>query len=111
MDEGKSLERMIAFDGSVHMDATLFAGMALDESRRIDDSELVAIFENFDAIGGRNRHNREHRPVRLPAFGAPASVVVGDVAVDLDLHGIAGAFADKRASRKGRIGCLETGIE
>ncbi|MBB4188802.1 hypothetical protein GGE07_005481 [Sinorhizobium terangae] len=45
------MERMLAFDRPVHVDAAFLAGVTLDQSGRIDDGELVAVLKHLD-LGG-----------------------------------------------------------
>jgi hypothetical protein len=96
MDERQSLKRMFAHDWPIHMHAAFLAGGALDQGSGIDDSELIAILQDFDTFGRSDRHDRKDCTFGLPALRAAAGVIVGDIALDPHLHGIAGALADER---------------
>src|SRR5260370_40497567 len=61
MDEVQSLEGVLAFDGTVHVNAAFDASVALNERARIDDLELVAVFENFDVFVRGDRVKRHDR--------------------------------------------------
>ncbi len=57
--------------------------------------QLVAVLENGDVFARYDRDHRKGGSLRLPAFGAAAGVVVGDVALDTDLDRPVLAFADQ----------------
>src|SRR3954465_4089263 len=57
--------------------------------------KLVAVFEHRDVFARYHRDHREDRPVRLPAFGAAAGVIVGDITLDADLDRPILAFASQ----------------
>ncbi len=63
--------------------------MPLDEVNRIDDCELVTVFEDLDIVTRRHGDDRENRTVRLPALGAAAGMVISNVALDADFDRIA----------------------
>jgi hypothetical protein len=69
------------------MNAAFLAGVAQDERCRIDHGELVAILDDLDILCAGDGDDREDRTCRLPALGAAACMVVGDVALDLQFHG------------------------
>src|SRR5258707_13207307 len=99
MDEIQTVERMrLVLDAPVHMRAADCAGVALDSRRTVDDLELVAVLEHFHFVARYNRDHRKGCALRLPAFGATAGVVVGDVAGDGDLDRLVLAFADQGAA-------------
>src|SRR4030081_2233051 len=89
------------FNAAVHMRAAALAGVALDRRRRIDNLQLVAVFKHRDIFARHNGNHREGCPVGLPAFGAAAGVVMGDIALDADLDRLVLAFADEGAAGKG----------
>src|ERR1700690_3340392 len=96
MNEVQSVERMsFVLDPAEHVGAANLAGMPLDRRRCIDHVKFVSVFENRDVLARYDRDHRKDGPVRLPAFGAAAGVVVGDVTLDTDLHRPVLAFADK----------------
>lgn len=45
-------------------------------SAGIDDSKLVAVFGDLNVICWRDGYDREGRPLRLPALGAAAGMVI-----------------------------------
>src|SRR3981081_4351561 len=101
MDEVKAVERMrLVLDAAIHMRAPHLAGISLDRRRAIDDLQLVAVFEHRHIFARHNGDHREGRAVGLPAFGAAAGVIVGDVALDADLDRPVLAFADQGAAAK-----------
>src|ERR1700744_1126640 len=109
MDEVQAVERMrLVLDAAVHMRAANLAGVTLNGLRGIDDVKLVAVLENGHVISRNHRDHREGRTVGLPALGAAAGVVVGDVALDADLDRLVLAFADKRTAGKGAGALLDT---
>jgi hypothetical protein len=93
---------MVTFDGAIHVHAAFDASVALDEGGAVDNLEFVAIFDDLDMVVRRHGDNRKYGARRLPALGAAASVVMGDIALDGDLDGIVGAFAGQCAA--GKIG-------
>lgn len=105
MNEGQPPEGMFALDRTVHVHAAFLAGVPLDQGGGIDDGELVAVLQHLDAFCRRDRHDRNGGAFWLPALGATAGVVVGDVALDPDLHRIARALADKRSAGKSSVSC------
>ena len=101
MDEIETVERMaFVLDAAVHMRAASLAGVTLDRRRGVDDLELVAVFEHGDVVAGDHGDDRKGGALGLPAFGAAAGVVVGDIALDADLDRPVLAFADQRAAGK-----------
>jgi hypothetical protein len=103
MDEIQPLERMLAFDRAVHMNAAFDTSVSLNQRARVDDFELVAVFKNFDVFVRSDGDDRQDSAIRLPAFGATASMIVGDLSFDAHLHGPALTEADEHASREARI--------
>src|ERR1700693_5313362 len=101
MDEVETMERMpLVLDTAVHMGAASLAGVPLDRLRGIDDVKLVAVLQNGDVVARHHRDHREGRAFRFPALGAAAGVIVGDIALDADLHRLVLAFADQRSAGK-----------
>src|SRR6188508_2341656 len=98
-------------DAAVHMRTASLAGVPLDRCRRIDDMQLVAVFEHRHTVARHNGHDREGRAVGLPAFGAAAGVVVGDVALDADLDRLVLAFADQSAAGKAARAFLDAAVD
>ena len=101
MDEVQPVERMaLVLDAAVHMGAADLAGVTLDRRRASTIAQLVFVLQHRDVFARHHGDDGEGRAVGLPAFGAAAGVVVGDVALDGDLDGAVAAFADQRAARK-----------
>ena len=81
MDEVQAVEGVgLVLDAAVHVGAAALAGVALDGGRGVDDLQLVAVLGHRDVVARHNGDDREHRAFRLPALGAAAGMVVGDVA-------------------------------
>src|SRR5882724_8949987 len=96
MNEVQTVERMpLVLDAAEHMRTASLAGMPLYSCRCIDHLKLVAVFQNADVFARYDRYHSKDRPLRLPAFGAAAGVVVGDVTLDADLDRPILAFADQ----------------
>jgi len=103
MYEVEPIERVrLVLDPSVHMRSADATSMPLDCRGWIDHLELIAIFENSDVVARHHRDYGKDRPVRLPAFGAAAGVIVGDIALDADLDRPVLAFANQGSA--GEIG-------
>src|ERR1700730_12575428 len=111
MDEVEPVERMrLVLDAAVHMRAATLAGVPLNRRRGIDDVKLVAIFEHRHIVARNDGDDGKGRPVGLPAFGAAAGVIVGDVALDADLDRLVRAFADQGAAGKTARALLYTAV-
>src|ERR1700686_1241174 len=96
MNEVQTVERMpLVLDAAEHMRPASLAGMPLYRRRCIDHLKLVAVFKNADVFARHDCDHGENGPFRLPAFGAAAGMVVGDVALDADLDRPVLAFADE----------------
>src|SRR6516162_7905853 len=101
MHEVQAVERMaLVLDAPIHVRAAALAGVALDHGSRIDDRQLLAVFEDRKVVAGNDSDHREHRSLRLPALGAAAGMIVGDIALDADLDRLVLAFAHQRAAGK-----------
>ena len=80
MDEVEAVERMLGvLDPPVHVDAAALAGIALDGGARIDDGEFVAVLRHRQVGARHHGDDGEDRAGRLPALGAAAGMVVGDL--------------------------------
>src|SRR5205809_7793912 len=78
VDKIETVERMLrVLDAAIHVHAAIFAGVPLDGRIGIHDLELVCILGNTQLVARHNRHLREQRAFRLPAFGASAYVIIG----------------------------------
>lgn len=80
MYEIQALEWVVLLDASVHVHAAVLAGVALDHGGLIDDFEFVFARRDFKLLDGYNADDGEEGVFRLPAFGAAARVVVGNIA-------------------------------
>src|SRR5882672_2271092 len=101
----------LVLNPAVHMRATRLAGVSLDSRGRVDNLQLVAVFEHRDIFAWHNGDHREGRTGRLPAFGAAAGVVVGDIALDADLDLFVAALADKGAAGKAARALLDAVVD
>src|SRR5262245_40374893 len=111
VDEIQAVEGMArVLDAAVHMRAAGLAGVALDHRGPVDDLEFVAVFEHGHVLPRHDGDDGEVRTLGLPAFGAAASVVVGDIALDPDLDRFVLAFADQGATGKAARASLHAAI-
>src|SRR5687767_8204600 len=111
MDEVETVERMrLVLDAAVHMRTAGLAGVALDRRRGIDNPKLVAVLEDAHIVARHRRHHREDGAAGLPAFGAAAGVVMGNVALDADLDRLVLAFAHQRAAGEAARALLDAAV-
>lgn len=80
VDEVEAVEGVSLLDAAVHVNATVGAGVALDDSGGIDDLQLGGIGLNGEVVARNNTDDGEEGASGLPALRATASVVVGNVA-------------------------------
>src|SRR6185437_680146 len=112
MDEVETIEGMaLVLDAAIHMRAAGLAGIALNYCGRIDDLQLLAVFEHRHVLARHYGDDRENRAFRLPALGAAAGVVVRDVALDADLDRLVLAFADERSAAEVARALLHAAID
>lgn len=97
MDKVQAFERVRLFDTAEQVNPALPAGVSENDCRVVDDAELVSVGRDLDLVSGDNADDREEGAGGLPAFGASAGVVVGDVAPECDLHRPALAVAAELA--------------
>src|SRR5260221_3816812 len=101
MDEVETIDRMpLVLDAAVHMRPAILAGVALDHRRRVDNLQLVAVFENRHAVARDNSDDRKGGALPLPAFGAAAGMNVRDIALDAERYHAVLALTDERAGRR-----------
>src|SRR6202022_3435356 len=94
MNEVETIERMpFVLDAAEHVGAAGPASVSLDRRRRVDDAQLVAVLENRYVVARDNSDDRKGGALRLPALGAAAGMIVGDIALDADLDRLVLAFA------------------
>src|SRR5436309_9698822 len=112
MDEIEAVEWMPGvLDPAIHMRTAGLAGMALDRRRRVDNLQLVAVLDHFHIVARDHGDDGEDRPCGLPALGAAAGVVVGNIALDGDLDRPVRAFADQGSTGKIAGPLLYTAID
>src|SRR6266851_2702066 len=112
VDEVQAVEWMArVLDAAVHVRAAALAGVALDHRGRIGDLELVAVFEHGHVLPWHDGDDGEGGTLGLPAFGAAAGVVMGDIALDPDLDRFVPAFADQGATGKAARASLHTVVD
>lgn len=100
--ERQALEGMVLLDGPVHVHTTVLAGVAEDGGILVDDGQLIAVLGDFDLVIWDNGDDGEEGTSWLPALGAAASMLVQDVALQLDFDGVTLAVAFEGAS--GEVG-------
>jgi len=81
MNEIQAVESMRLFDPTIHMDITFPARMPLDDSSRIDDCKLRLVRPDGQIVAGNDTDDGEESSGGLPALGAAAGMIVGDVAL------------------------------
>jgi hypothetical protein len=83
---------------------TRLAGMALNNRRIVNDSELLRVCGDADIRPWHDRDHGEFGTLRFPAFTATTSVVMKCLSIDGNFDFIGGAQALQRASGKVRGG-------
>jgi hypothetical protein len=100
VDKVKTFEGVLLLDAAKHVDATVAAGVSLNSSALVDDSELVSIGGDLELVAGDDSNDGEESTLRLPALGAATGVVVSDLTVEGDLNGVGGALASELTTRE-----------
>lgn len=115
VDKVETLEGVIVLNASEQVDTAVTAGVSLDSSALVDNSELVTVGSDLDLVTGNDSDDGEESTLGLPALGASAGVVVSDLAAKGDLDRVGGALAAELATREvGRAlgdAVLEAGVE
>src|ERR1700712_1436052 len=112
MDEVEAVEGVsLVLDPAVHMRAADLAGVSLDSGGRIDNLQLVAVFQHRHIFAWHDGAHREGRPAGLPAFGTAARVVVGDITLDADFDRFVPAFANKCTAGKATRALLDAVVD
>jgi len=115
VDKVETLEGVIILNAAEEMNAAVTAGVSLNSSALVNDSELVTVGSDLDLIAGNDSDDGEESTLGLPALGASASVVVSDLAAEGNLDRVGGALAAELAT--GEVGralgdaVLEAGVE
>ena len=76
------------------------AGVALNCGVCVDHAELVGVGGHLDGVFGDDSDDGEERARGLPALGAAAGVVVGDVALEVYDNFVLGAAAVEVTARE-----------
>lgn len=103
VDEVEAAEGVGLLDAAEEVDAAVTAGVALDDGGGVDDLELVLVGGHGDVLAGEDADDGEEGAGGLPALGAAAGVVVGDVALEVD-----GDFVGRALALEGAAG--EVGV-
>lgn len=102
VDKIESVESMRLFNPAEHMNPAINTSMALDDCGGIDDGKLRLVCLDAQVVTRNDTDNGEERSGGLPAFGAAAGMVVGDVALETDNDLVRGTAAVQSAT--GEIG-------
>lgn len=112
MNEIESVEGVFGvFNPAIHMNAARLAGVALDHRVRVHDREFVPVRQHLHIVARDGGHHRQDRSCRLPALGAAADMVVGDLSLYRDRYRCVCAFAHQRAAGKIRCAGLHALID
>lgn len=79
VDEIEALEGVVDLDAAVQVGAAAGAGVALDRGLGVHDAELRLVGRDRQVVPRHDADDAEERACGLPALGAAAGVVVGDV--------------------------------
>ena len=80
------------------MNTTVSAGMSLNSGALVNDVELVLVGSHLELVLGDNTNDGEEGALGLPALGAAAGVVVGNIARKDNLNRVALAVASTLAA-------------
>lgn len=115
VDKVETLEGVIVLNATKQVDTAVTAGVSLNSSALVNNSELVTVGSDLELVAGDDSDDGEESTLGLPALGASAGVVVSDLAAEGDLDRVGGALAAKLATREvGRTlgdAVLEAGVE
>lgn len=115
VDKVETLEGVIVLNATKQVDTAVTAGVSLNSSALINNSELVTVGSDLELVAGDDSDDGEESTLGLPALGASAGVVVSDLTAEGDLDRVGGALAAKLATREvGRTlgdAVLEAGVE
>lgn len=100
VDKVETLEGVLLLDAAEHVNTAVAASVSLDSSALVDDGELVGVGSNLELVAGDDSDDGEESTLRLPALGAAAGVVVGDLTAECDLNRVGGALASELATRE-----------
>lgn len=115
VDKVEALEGVIVLNATKQVDTAVTAGVSLNSSALVNNSELVTVGSDLELVAGDDSDDGEESTLGLPALGTSAGVVVSDLAAEGDLDRVGGALAAKLATREvGRTlgdAVLEAGVE
>ena len=111
MHKIQAFEGVISDNAAVHVDAALFACVALDGCGRVDDVDFVGVGRHVDLVCGEDANNGEERTGWLPALRAATGVVVGDVRPEGHLDLVVRAMTVQLAASLVRVAFLDAGID
>lgn len=98
VDEIEAFERVVFHDSAKEVHAAFFARVTLNCGVGVDDVEFGSVLDDFEVVDWDDSDNGEEGSLGLPALGAAAGVVVGDVAGDLDFDLVGCTVALQRAA-------------
>lgn len=115
VDKVETLEGVIVLNATKQVDTAVTAGVSLNSSALVNNSELVTVGSDLELVAGDDSDDGEESTLGLPALGASAGVVVSDLTAEGYLDRVGGALAAKLATREvGRTlgdAVLEAGVE
>lgn len=115
VDKVETLEGVIVLNATKQVDTAVTAGVSLNSSALVNNSELVTVGSDLELVAGDDSDDGEESTLGLPALGASAGVVVSDLTAEGYLDRVGGALAAKFATREvGRTlgdAVLEAGVE
>jgi hypothetical protein len=79
MDKVQTVEGVLDFNSSKHVDTAILAGVTLNNCFLVDDVQFAGAGGNGEGRAGYDGYDAEDCARGFPAFGAAASVVVGDI--------------------------------
>ena len=100
VDKVETLEGVIVLNATEQVNTTVTAGVSLNSSALVNNSELVTVGSDLELVAGDDSDDGEESTLGLPALGASAGVVVEDVTAEGNLDGVGRALAVKLATRE-----------
>lgn len=111
MHKVEALERVVDVDTTEEMHTALFAGVALDSRRLVDDSKFIAVGCDGDFVFWDDANDGEEGAFRFPAFRAATGVIKGHVAIERYFDLSRGAVAVQLAAGEGGAALGETVVD
>src|SRR5881628_2505477 len=93
------------------MNAATLTGIPLDRCFGIDDRQLIRIVHDGDFVTRNDGYHQEQRALGLPAFRAPANMIVGGLRLHGHLHRVLRALAEERSAREALCAWLDTVVD